>query len=464
MAAEGRDVLLVHAGQDAHWLPELSAAYRLVFDFVEQPRRDGFAAWWRGDARAPLYAAEVVVDAAELNGGFRQQGLNRLFTQVLVEAAPSLVVVAGLYGCTLDLARMARFMGLPVIWLVDGASLQRLNAVGELDGPWVAHALAAAKAWVACGESTESVAMLASLPRHEPAALAALTQSWLAQVEPSRGFDYARYEFCMRDHPLLMQMQAGLVEHFRGCQRVLDLGCGAGIFLDALRRAGISALGVERDAAIADYARGMGLEVITEDALAFIQAEGELFDGVSCSHFIEHLPFEAVERLLEAIAARLKPGGVVLLVFPDPESIRMQLQWFWRDPEHVRFYHVELVKAVAASHGLMCEWANYDPASHAVGGFPMEAPPMPVVALPDLPARQDKPGFWGRVLARLGLVSRGRHAALAQRVDGLQEALMSSMQAQQAALACLHTRTERLWEVNRSWGWDDSAILRLRKR
>jgi hypothetical protein len=48
----------------------------------------------------------------------------------------------------------------------------------------------------------------------------------------------------------------------------------------------------------------------------------------------------------------VEPGGTVVLVFPDPESIRSQLLGFWRDPEHVRFYHPDLIELMARAHGL----------------------------------------------------------------------------------------------------------------
>jgi hypothetical protein len=43
---------------------------------------------------------------------------------------------------------------------------------------------------------------------------------------------------------------------------------------------------------------------------------------------------------------------VFVAVFPNPESVRMQLSGFWKDPEHVRFYHADLIGAVCAHYGL----------------------------------------------------------------------------------------------------------------
>jgi hypothetical protein len=61
------------------------------------------------------------------------------------------------------------------------------------------------------------------------------------QADPAAAFDYALYEFALRDHPLLWRMQEGYVRFFESCREVLDVGCGAGIFLGLLEDAGIRA-------------------------------------------------------------------------------------------------------------------------------------------------------------------------------------------------------------------------------
>ena len=47
-----------------------------------------------------------------------------------------------------------------------------------------------------------------------------------------------------------------------------------------------------------------------------------------------------------------------MIVVPNPESIRMQLFGFWRDPEHVRFYHPELLEGVCQHAGLQVTYTN----------------------------------------------------------------------------------------------------------
>jgi len=209
-------------------------------------------------------------------------------------------------------------------------------------------------------------------------------------------------------------MQAPYVELFRGCRRVLDLACGSGIFLELLAQAGIRAAGVERNEQVAADARGRGIDVLHSDVFDFLGADGERFDGVYCSHFIEHLPFDQLLRLIELIADRLEEGGRLVLVFPNPESIRMQLFGFWKDPEHVRFYHADLIESVCRHYGLPVETTNKDDAPLLLGPLTVEPPRLDGLA-PDGSTPSDAttrkppvrpPRLLDRVMRRLGLVTR----------------------------------------------------------
>ncbi|MFA5495449.1 MAG: class I SAM-dependent methyltransferase, partial [Porticoccaceae bacterium] len=471
----------------------------LEYHFSDGPSPDGFAAWQTG-VEGNCYRFAVLADCRGLGGGFRQQALNRYFARIVQKHRIDRVLVRDCHGCTLDLVRIADLMHIPTLIQLPPAS--PLPAAGDtLDNSgagdnslvdtrfcdssglarrWLADSLGRARlllhegpqppAWLADVAPEARVAPLATLAEHlaGPVTEAGST----AATGADGGFDYAIYEFTQRDHPLLMQMQAGEVRHFADCRRVLDLGCGAGIFLQLLAEAGIAASGVERDPVIAAYGRGMGLDITTADALDYLRRAGEqaapVYDGVYCSHFVEHLPVEVVQMLLERLARLLPPGGTLVLAFPDPESIRSQLLGFWRDPEHVRFYHPELVATLAGAHGFDLEWSSYHDQPHEVVPFALAPPPLAPVASPALTDIDSgsgaENGWWQRVLAALGLVPARDHRDLARQVDRLQVALGAALDQQHRAIAALVDRTDQLWAVNRTWAWNDNAVLKLRKR
>jgi O-antigen chain-terminating methyltransferase len=171
-------------------------------------------------------------------------------------------------------------------------------------------------------------------------------------------FSYSDYESRLMDSEYIRMLQRPRVQFFKGCQRVLDLACGPGVFLELLREAGIEAIGIDRDEEIVKKARQKDLNVIQADIFDYLERTEESYEGIFCSHLLEHLPFDRVTLFIEWIAKRLVPGGILVFVLPNPGSIRLHLFGFWRDPEHVRFYTGNLIASVCQHYGLEVEYSN----------------------------------------------------------------------------------------------------------
>ncbi len=171
-------------------------------------------------------------------------------------------------------------------------------------------------------------------------------------------FDYSHFESQFMDRQYIQMLQRPRVRFFKDCKKVLDLACGPGFFLELLKEAGIEATGVDRNEAIVEKVRLKQLKVIHSDIFRYLESVEERYDGIFCSHLMEHLSFDRVVRLIELITMRLDPGGVLVLVFPNPGSIRLHLFGFWRDPEHVRFYNGNLIASACQHYGLRLEYSN----------------------------------------------------------------------------------------------------------
>jgi SAM-dependent methyltransferase len=117
---------------------------------------------------------------------------------------------------------------------------------------------------------------------------------------------------------------------------VLDVGCGRGLLLRALRARGYATHGVELSDYPAQYAREvLGLEVDVGDFMALAFSE-ESFNAVIFWHSLEHLhdPLAAIERA----RSLLVPGGCLFVALPNSDSIQARLfggGWFHLDvPRH----------------------------------------------------------------------------------------------------------------------------------
>ncbi|MEA2397114.1 MAG: hypothetical protein QOK25_670, partial [Thermoleophilaceae bacterium] len=117
--------------------------------------------------------------------------------------------------------------------------------------------------------------------------------------------------------------------------RLLDVGCGHGLLLDEARRRGYEAEGVELSSSAAAYARDvLGLSV-RELPLAELEREGEGYAAIVMADVLEHLedPVEGIRRCRDL----LRPGGVLVVVTPDPSSPTARLagsRWWGLVPAH----------------------------------------------------------------------------------------------------------------------------------
>jgi 2-polyprenyl-6-hydroxyphenyl methylase/3-demethylubiquinone-9 3-methyltransferase len=97
----------------------------------------------------------------------------------------------------------------------------------------------------------------------------------------------------------------------------LDVGCGAGLLAEPLARLGatVTAIDAAPDliAAAKDHAAGQGL-VIDYRAMPVEDLSGR-FDLVTCMEVVEHVADPAA--FIQALAARLAPGGLLILSTPN---------------------------------------------------------------------------------------------------------------------------------------------------
>ncbi|MBX5467296.1 MAG: glycosyltransferase [Firmicutes bacterium] len=115
----------------------------------------------------------------------------------------------------------------------------------------------------------------------------------------------------------------------------LDLGCGAGEFVEFLTANGIPACGVDVNASEVQRARRRGRNVLQADILSFLENSNDCYRAISLIEVIEHLDVHVVSRLVQKAVERLAVGGVLLI---ETINLRhpMAFHGFFTDPTHVR--------------------------------------------------------------------------------------------------------------------------------
>jgi SAM-dependent methyltransferase len=115
-----------------------------------------------------------------------------------------------------------------------------------------------------------------------------------------------------RDHDVTQNIQALLSALPDGVpQRILDLGCGPGRDLAAMRSLGHEVVGLDGSARFCEMARDFsGCTVLHQDFLSLDLGTAQ-FDGVYANASLFHVPGQEVPRVLGDLYRALRPEGVL---------------------------------------------------------------------------------------------------------------------------------------------------------
>ena len=134
--------------------------------------------------------------------------------------------------------------------------------------------------------------------------------------------------------------------------RLLDVGCGRGLFLRRMRRAGWEVAGVEADAEVSRrISEAHGLDVRGGDPGEWGFPDGS-FDAVTLHHVLEHVVRPA--EMLGHCRRLLRDGGLLVVAVPNRDSLQAAFGrdgWLHMDvPFHLHhFTAAGLARLMAAS-------------------------------------------------------------------------------------------------------------------
>jgi SAM-dependent methyltransferase len=129
---------------------------------------------------------------------------------------------------------------------------------------------------------------------------------------------------------------------------ILDLGCGPGRDLKAFAELGHVAVGLEGAERFAAMARTYSAcEVLHQDFLRLDLPAGR-FDGIFANATLFHVPSQALPKVLRALHASLKPGGVLFSSNPrgnDEEG--------WNRGRYGSYYRLETWRSLVTAAGFV---------------------------------------------------------------------------------------------------------------
>jgi len=137
--------------------------------------------------------------------------------------------------------------------------------------------------------------------------------------------------------------------------RLLEIGPAYGLFLLQAMKAGFHVDAIEMDERCCDYLSDvLGLDPIKSDSPVDSLQQLSPYDVIVLSHVLEHIPNP--KSLMSALAAKLKPGGIILISMPNPDSWQFSLlgkYWPHLDaPRHLTLMPIDSLANCLAQYGL----------------------------------------------------------------------------------------------------------------
>lgn len=186
----------------------------------------------------------------------------------------------------------------------------------------------------------------------------------------SKSFDHGFYDYYRRrldwsfDEVYLplnvtsAQQTIERLERLVDGKRLLDVGCGEGLYVLAATRRGWSATGIDLAEPAIAVARRHGVNCETRDFFDETLS-AERFDVVVMSELIEHVP--KPQRFLTRARELLAPGGTVYVTTPNFDSIGRRVlsaEWNVIGPGHISYFTPATLRSIAAEAGLHADMVS----------------------------------------------------------------------------------------------------------
>lgn len=135
-------------------------------------------------------------------------------------------------------------------------------------------------------------------------------------------------------------------EHIETGEKVLEIGCGSGKFLEEVKKKAGEVTGLDFNIIIAEQAREKGLNIVGESIIFHATRNAEKYDVVCAFQVLEHI--YDVREILTAMVKVLKPSGKLIVSVPNNEPYFLRFGKYEvlnMPPHHVGLWNLRALKS-----------------------------------------------------------------------------------------------------------------------
>jgi len=157
-----------------------------------------------------------------------------------------------------------------------------------------------------------------------------------------------------RSHKEFAQFAA---EHLPPQAKILDIGCGTGLYLKGLNNSGFSLFGVDLNKEFLEKAK-MLVPDGTFECCDFMEYRSDTkFDLIGAFGMLIYIEPSRIRSFFGKIAAFLNPGGYVYIIYPHALTMNDVL---YKDLTYVRYSPLKIEKVVSENFEVVEHRHNYD--------------------------------------------------------------------------------------------------------
>jgi 2-polyprenyl-3-methyl-5-hydroxy-6-metoxy-1,4-benzoquinol methylase len=150
-------------------------------------------------------------------------------------------------------------------------------------------------------------------------------------------------------------------DKLRSTDRLLEIGCGNGGFLEGIKDVGCNASGLELNEDAVTNCREKGLDVHSSDLHEYALRKGGEFDYVVTFQVLEHI--EDVGSFLNSAVKLLKPNGKLVISVPNNNSFMRhdELNLLNLPPHHMNLWDEESLQKIAPLFSCVLDNIIFEP-------------------------------------------------------------------------------------------------------